>query len=97
LALLPGFDIGADGFSGALHRLGGDRQIGQQLHLLASLLERGCMANRGQHASDPGGEFRILDIEFHVRRELAVMALVAQIIRPQTLRFSHRGQHGFGA
>ncbi len=24
LALLPGFDIGADGFSGALHRLGRD-------------------------------------------------------------------------
>src|SRR5207253_1104353 len=40
LALLPRFDVGSDGFRRALYCLGRDRQTGQQLHLLASLLER---------------------------------------------------------
>jgi hypothetical protein len=45
----------------------------------------------------PGGEFRILDVQFDVLGEVAAMTPVTEIIRPQALCFSYRGQHGFGA
>ena len=43
--LLASSDIFSDGLGGSLGRFGGDRESGQQVHLLATMIEGGFMAH----------------------------------------------------
>jgi hypothetical protein len=51
--LLTPFDIFSDGFGRALDRFGGDRQTGQELHLLSPPIEGSFMTHGGQHTAYP--------------------------------------------
>jgi len=90
------FDIFSGGFGRALDRFGGDRQTGQQFHLLAAPIEGSFMAHGGQHTADPRGEFRVLDVEIDIHGKLALMAMLTEVIRAQALGFTDSGQHGLG-
>jgi len=47
-------DIASAGLSDTLHRFGGHLQTGQQLHLLAAVIERSLLPHPGMHAAHPG-------------------------------------------
>ena len=61
----------SDGLRRAFHRFGGYFQIGQELHLLAAVIEGSLLAHQSLHATHSGGSFRVLDIQFDIGRELA--------------------------
>ena len=96
-ALLACGDVGANRLRRALHRFGGHLQTGQNLHLLATVIEGSLLAHHRLHAAHPGREVRFLDVQFDVGRELAVMTVRAQI--PGTLHShpTHYGEHRPGA
>ena len=71
LRLLARGDIFSDGLRRALHGFGGHLQIGEQFHLLASVIERGLLAHDGLHAAHPGRGLRVFDIQFDIGGELA--------------------------
>ena len=70
-SLLTLSDIFSDRFRRALHSLGGHFQAGQDLHLLAAVIEGGILAHHRLHAAHAGREFRVLDVQFHIGRKLA--------------------------
>jgi hypothetical protein len=80
LGLVARGDIGADGFGMAFHGLGSDLQTGQQSELLAPLAEAGLAAHHGHHAPHTGGEFRADDVQFHVARALALVAVRTDVV-----------------
>lgn len=80
-ALLVFGDVGANRLSRALHRLGGHLQTGQNLHLLASLLERRRLAHQRVHTPHTGRELGVLNIQLDVCGELPGMAVRAEIVR----------------
>jgi hypothetical protein len=49
------------------------------------------------HAADPGGGFRILDIQFDIGWELADVTVRAQVVGPRYVHRAHRGEDWFGA
>jgi hypothetical protein len=92
LLLTPG-DILSDGFRVALDTLGGHLQIGQQFHLLSSMIESCVLSNQCLHATDCRREFRVSDIEFYVDRKLSLVTLWAQIVRAQYVHPAHGRQY----
>ena len=54
LLLLACGDILSDGFRRPLHGFGGHLQIGEQFHLLASVIEGRLLAHHRLHAAHPG-------------------------------------------
>jgi hypothetical protein len=95
LALLTNFDIFSDGLGGTFHGFGGNRQPRQQLHLLPTPIERTFLADRSQHAAHAGREFRVLYIQLYIHWKLTTMAVLAQVVRAETLGLPHSRQHGF--
>ena len=83
--------------SAVRHGLGSHLQIGQEFHLLASLIERGLLSNRCLHATHSGRKFRVFDIQFDVSRELSVMAARAQVVGTRDGDLADCGQHRLGA
>jgi hypothetical protein len=75
-------DIAADRLRCALYRFGGDFQIGQQLHLLPSMIEGDFLAYQGLHAPHSGRRLGILNVQFHIGRKLAGVAVAAPIVGP---------------
>ena len=73
-ALLALSNIASDCLRRAFHRFGGHFQSGKDFHLPAAVIERHCRSNRRQHAAHAGRDFRVLHIQFHIRRELSLMA-----------------------
>jgi hypothetical protein len=69
-ALLAFGDVGANGFRCTLHRFGGHFQAGQNLHLLAAVIEGRCMANDSLHAAHRGRAVAVCDIEVAIDGEL---------------------------
>ena len=75
-------DIAADGLRRALHRLGGLFQTGQHLDLLAAVIESRLLADQSLHAAHRWRKLSIFYVQFHIRRELAIVTVGAQIIGP---------------
>ena len=80
LCLLARGDILAYGFRCPLHGFGGDLQTGEQFHLLTPVVEGCRRSHHGEHAARSGGYFRFLHIQFHIGRELSLMASRTQVI-----------------
>ena len=76
-------NVAADGLGGALHCLGGHLQTGQDLHLVAAMLEGPFLTDESLHAADSWGELCTLDIQFDIGRELADVTVRAQIVGPR--------------
>ena len=72
-------DVLADGFGSALYRFGGHLQTGQHLHLFAAMIAGRLLPNQSLHAPHAGREVRVLDIQFGVDGELALMAMRTEI------------------
>jgi hypothetical protein len=90
-------DILSNGFCRSLHGFGSHLQIGQQFHLLATPIEGGVLAHHCLHAAHPRGELRVLDIQFDIRRKLAVMAVRAQVVGSRHLHLAYGGEDRLGA
>jgi hypothetical protein len=90
LLLAPG-DISADGFGYTFNGLGGDLQASEQFHLLATVIERAVLSHQRLHAPHAGREIGVLDIQFLVGGELALVAIWTQIPGPPDF---HRAQSG---
>ena len=80
LFLLLRGDVSSDCFRGPFNGFGGHFQTSQQLHVLAPLVERRCLAHHGKHAADARRKLGILYIQFLVSRELTVMTVRAKIV-----------------
>lgn len=74
LFLLPLRDISANGFRAAFDGLGCDLQSGEQMHLLATVIERRILTHKSLHAPHAGREVCVVDVQFAVGGELAFMA-----------------------
>jgi hypothetical protein len=79
LLLLATHDVLADGFGGALYRFRGHLQTGQQLHLLAAVIEGRLLADQRVHAPHARRRVGVLDVQFAVGGELALAAMRTQI------------------
>jgi len=90
-------DILSNGLRGALHILGRHLQIGEQFDLLAPVIERDLLTYQSQHAAHPWGELRVDDVQFDIGRELAVMAVRAQVVRPPYFRRAYGREDRLGA
>ena len=90
-------DVVSDGLCGALHRFGGHLQAGQNLHLLATVIEGSLLADQSVHTAHSGGEFRILDIQFDIGWELAEVTVRARVAGPRNVDRAHGGEDRFGA
>jgi len=97
LALLTGGNSGAHGLCRALYRLGSYLQSGQRFHLLATALKSGLLTDRSLHAAHAGRELRIFDVQFDIGRELAVVAVRAQVVGTRYFHRAHSGQNRLGA
>ena len=70
LSLLAQGDIDSDGLGDTLHGFGGHLQTGQELHLLATAIERSLLAHQSMHAAHPGKKLCIFDVQFDIHRKL---------------------------
>jgi hypothetical protein len=91
--LLTPFDILADRFGGALDRLAGDGQAGEELQLFAPLIEGSFVADRRHHPAHARREFRVLDVEIDIHWKLALVAKLTPVVGAETLGGTHGGQH----
>jgi hypothetical protein len=71
--------------------------VGQNLHLLATVVERSRRPHHRQHPAHAGRNLLVCDIQFHVDRELPLMTSAAQVIGTGNLRRADHGKHGLGA
>jgi hypothetical protein len=60
-----------------LYGFGGHFQAGQNFHLFAAVIEGCLLAHHRLHAAYAGREFRILDVQFDIRGNLADAAVYA--------------------
>ena len=97
LPLLALSDVASDGLRGALHRLGGHLQAGQDFHLLAAMIEGGLLTHDRLHAAHPRRELRVFDVQFDIGGELAGMTVRAQVVGARYFHFPHRRQNRLGA
>jgi hypothetical protein len=95
--LFAGGDLFPDRLRTSLYGLCGYLQIGQQFHVLASVIEGGLLADDGLHAAHAGGELRIFDIQFNIRGRLPAVTVWAQIIGTRDFHPTHRSQDRLGA
>ena len=75
----------------------GDLQAGQDLDLLATMIERSCRAHHRRHTADARRYFRIDNVQFRIGRELPLMTLRTQVIGTANLRRTERREQRFGA
>src|SRR5438132_1778565 len=97
LSLLALGDIASDGLGDTLHGFGGHLQTGQELHLLATMIERSLLAHQSVHAAHPGRKLRIFDVQFDIHRKLAEVTLGAQVVGASHAHRTDDRQDGFGA
>jgi len=74
-------DVFAYGFRYPLYGFGGHVQIGEEFHLLASVVKGHLLSHHCLHAAHPGREFGIFDVQFDIGGKLPGMAVLAQVIR----------------
>src|SRR6266540_4331890 len=77
LLLFSACDIAADPLRRALHRFGGYLQTGQNLHLLAAVIEGCSLTHQRVHAAHSWGKLGILNVHFDIGWELARMTVRA--------------------
>jgi hypothetical protein len=82
LLLLALRDVVSDGFCSALHRFRGHIQAGQDLDLFATVIEGNALAHESLHTAHARGELRVLDVQFDIDGELALVTVPAQVIGP---------------
>ena len=94
LPLLALSQIGPQGLRRTLYRFGGHFQTRQNLHLFAPLIEGGRLAHQRLHASHPGREFRIDDVQFDIGGALAEVTVRTPIVGAGDFHRPHGGQYG---
>jgi hypothetical protein len=57
------------------------------------LIEGSFVANCRHHPAHARREFRVLDVEIDVHRQLALVAMLTPVERAETLGCTHGGQH----
>ena len=87
--LLAGGDICAYSLRRALHGFGGHLQIGEEFHLLASVVEGALLAHDRLHTPHSRRDLGVFDIQFDVGGELAGMAVRTQVVRARYLHLTH--------
>jgi hypothetical protein len=97
LFLLAPSDIGAEGLGGPLHRFGGHLQVGEQFHLLPTVIEGRLLAYDRLHATHARRKLRIFDVQPSIDRELAAMAARAQLVGTRHFHRAQRREHGPGS
>jgi hypothetical protein len=93
-SLLTLRNIGPNGFCRPLHGFSGHLQVGEQLHLLASMIEGYILTDNRLHAAHPRRGLRVLDVQFDIGGKLARVAARAQVVGTQHCHFAHHSQHG---
>jgi hypothetical protein len=89
-------DVCSHRFRHPFHGLGGDLQVGQQFHLLASVIERGALAaDQCQHAADPRRQLGVFDVEGGVGGEPPLSAVEAPVISAEHFGGTQHGEDGF--
>jgi hypothetical protein len=68
----------------------------ESLALFAAMIEGSLLAHQSAHAAHPGRELRILDIQFDISRELALMTVGAQIVWTPDSHRAYNRQNGLG-
>src|SRR5260370_188648 len=96
LLLLACGDMLPDNLRCPFHAFGGYLQIGEQFHLLASMVKRRRLAHERLHAPHSRREFRILNVQFDVGGELAVMTVGAQVVGTRHFRVAYGSQGRLG-
>ena len=89
-------DVFPNGFGGALHRLGGHLQTGQNLHLLLSPWESGLVPEQGQHTAYSRGILGLLHIQLLIDGELAFSALPTEVVRQAQFHLSQNTEQTLG-
>ena len=97
LLLLAPCDIGAGRFGHALDGFSGEIQAGQQLELLAAMIERSVLPHQCLHPAHTGRELRVHDVEIRVGGELPLVAVGAKKIGTRQDGWTQHGEHRFGA
>jgi hypothetical protein len=97
LSLLFNGNVRADVLRRPLHCLGRHLKIRQQFDLLTPLIERSLLTDHRQHAAHPRRELRVFDIEFDIGRKLALVTVLAQVVRTRYFHRTHRRQDRLGA
>jgi hypothetical protein len=77
LGLFALSDVGSDGLRRSLYGFGGHFQAGQNFHRLATEIEVCLLTHHRLHAAYAGRDFRVLNIQFDIRRNLADAAVCA--------------------
>src|SRR5260370_18876447 len=80
LLLLACGDMLPDNLRCPFHAFGGYLQIGEQFHPLASMVKSRRLAHQRLHPPHSRRGFRILNVQFDVGGELAVMTVGAQVV-----------------
>ncbi|MBI4905327.1 MAG: hypothetical protein HY820_16960 [Acidobacteria bacterium] len=96
ILLLPGLDVGSNGFGGPLDRFRGDLQVGQEFELVACWNKGSLAADGSQHASHAGREIRLVDVERDVGGKLSVVTRRAPIVRALDTCPAHCGEDRTG-
>ena len=92
LLLLACGDMLPDKLRRPFHAFGGHLQIGEQFHLLASLVKGRRLAHERLHAPHSGREFRILNVQLDVGGKLAIMTAGAQVVGTRHFRVAYGGK-----
>jgi hypothetical protein len=96
LLLFARGDVRSDALGGALHGFAGHLQTSERFHLLASVVEGSLLAHNSQHATHSRRMLLVFYIEFDIGRELAVVAVRAQIIGTRYFDSADCRENGFG-
>src|ERR1019366_3476131 len=81
----------------ALHRLGCDLYTGQQVDLLAALVEAGFRPHQRHHAAYAGRTLRAFHVQFAIAGALALLAMGADTVSAFQLHRPQGGEQALGA
>src|ERR1039457_6836137 len=84
------------GFGRPLHGFRGHLQTGEQLHLLAAMIEGSFLAHDCLHAAHSRRKLRVFDVQFDVGGELASATVCAQVVGTRHFPSADCGENGLG-
>jgi len=94
--LLVAGDVRSHRFRHSLHCLGGDLQIGQQFHLLTTVIEAGALtAHQRQHAAHSRRKLGIFDVSGDIGGEVSLTAVRAPVAGTEHAGRTQHGEDGF--
>ena len=93
LCLLALGDIAANALGDTLYRFGGHRQAGQHLNLLPAVIEWSLLSDQSMHAPHARREVAVLNVQFAVGGELALVTMRTQIPGAHDCHLPHSGHY----